>query len=89
MSQPPEAYPEESLRQHAQAFPYPPTPKLQISRAQRSVWPRRIGWALALGLLLSFSIPAVRPNWALATRRHNYYRQPTSNYVANANQHSN
>ncbi|WP_110515657.1 hypothetical protein [Herpetosiphon llansteffanensis] len=60
MNQPPESYPEETLRKQAQAFPYPPTPQLQITRPHRSVWPLRVGVAVAVVLLLSFTLPAVR-----------------------------
>lgn len=60
MNQPPESYPEETLRKQAQAFPYPPTPNLQIKRKQRTVWPKRLGWALVLLIMSSMSIPAVR-----------------------------
>ncbi|ABX04233.1 MAG TPA: hypothetical protein DEF47_15935 [Herpetosiphon sp.] len=60
MNQPPEPYPAETLREQAQAFPYPPTPNLQIKQVRRTVWSKQLGWALALGIMLSLSIPAVR-----------------------------
>lgn len=60
MNQPPEPYPAETLREQAQAFPYPPTPNLQIRQVRRAVWPKRLGWALALAVMLSLTIPAVR-----------------------------
>ncbi|GAA5530255.1 hypothetical protein [Herpetosiphon gulosus] len=60
MNHPPESYPEETLREQAQAFPYPPTPNLQIKHVRRAVWPKRLGWALVLLIISSISIPAVR-----------------------------
>lgn len=60
MNQPPESYPEETLRKQAQAFPYPPTPNVQISQVRRAVWPKRLGWAVVLCIMLSLSIPTVR-----------------------------